>query len=246
MKKYENINDLRKKFINIQGNIKNKKKSIKIINTLLENKHTYLFDWLGIPIIQFPNDIIVMQELIYKIKPKYIIECGVAHGGMLVFYASILNLLNIKKHKVIGIDIKIRSMNRKRIIKSGFYKNIDLFETSSIDEKLFNKLKNKYKLKKNERKIVVLDSNHTKDHVLKELNFYSKLINKGDYIIVMDTIIELINPKFNKQKNFKKGNSPYNAINLFMKKNKDFIIDDYYENKSFLTNIRNGFLKKIR
>ena len=246
MKKYENINYLRKKFINIQGNIKNKKKSIKIINTLLENKHTYLFDWLGIPIIQFPNDIIVMQELIYKIKPKYIIECGVAHGGMLVFYATILNLLNIKKHKVIGIDIKIRPMNRRSIIKSGFYKNINLFETSSTDEKLFNKLKNKYKLKKNERKIVVLDSNHTKEHVFGELNFYSKLLNKGDYIIVMDTIIELINPKFNIQKNFKKGNSPYNAVNLFMKKNKDFIIDDYYENKSFLTNIRNGFLKKIR
>ena len=245
MKKYENINDVRKKFINIQGNIKNKKKSIKIINTLLENKHTYLFDWFGIPIIQFPNDIIVMQELIYKIKPKYIIECGVAHGGMLVFYASILNLLNIKKHKVIGIDIKIRPINKRRIIKSGLYKNIDLFEASSTDEKLFNKLKKKYNLK-NERKIVVLDSNHTKEHVFNELNFYSKFLKKGDYIVVMDTIIELINPKFNNQKGFKKGNSPYNAVNLFMEKNKDFIIDDYYENKSFLTNMRNGFLKKIK
>ena len=244
-KKYENINDLRKKFINIQGNIKNKKKSIKIINTLLENKHTYLFDWLGIPIIQFPNDIIVMQELIYKIKPKYIIECGVAHGGMLVFYATILNLLNIKKHKVIGIDIEIRPINKRRIIKSRFYKNIDLFEASSTDEKLFDKLKNKYNLK-NERKIVVLDSNHTKEHVLNELNFYSKFLKKGDYIVVMDTIIELINPKFNKEKAFKKGNSPYNAVDLFLKNNKNFIIDNYYENKSFLTNMRNGFLKKIK
>jgi len=245
MKKYENINNLRKKFINIQGNIKNKKKSIKIINTLLENKHTYLFDWFGIPVIQFPNDIIVMQEFIYKIKPKYIIECGVAHGGMLVFYATILKLLNIKKHKVIGIDIKIRPINKRRIVKSGFYKNIDLFEASSTDEKLFDKLKNKYNLK-NERKIVVLDSNHTKEHVLNELNFYSKFLKKGDYIVVMDTIIELINPKFNKQKAFKKGNSPYNAVDLFLKNNKNFIIDNYYENKSFLTNMRNGFLKKIK
>ena len=245
MKKFENINNLRKKFINIQGNIKNKKKSIKIINTLLENKHTYLFDWFGIPVIQFPNDIIVMQEFIYKIKPKYIIECGVAHGGMLVFYATILKLLNIKKHKVIGIDIKIRPINKRRIIKSGFYKNIDLFEASSTDEKLFNKLKNKYNLK-NERKIVVLDSNHTKEHVLNELNFYSKFLKKGDYIVVMDTIIELINPKFNKEKAFKKGNSPYNAVDLFLKNNKNFIIDNYYENKSFLTNMRNGFLKKIK
>ena len=165
---------------------------------------------------------------------------------MLVFYASILNLLNIKKHKVIGIDIKIRPMNRRRIIKSRFYKNIDLFEASSTDEKLFDKLKNKYKSKKNERKIVMLDSDHTKNHVLGELNFYSKLLNKGDYIVVMDTIIELIDPKFNKLKKFKKGNSPYNAVELFMKKNKDFIIDDYYENKSFITNLRNGVLKKIR
>ena len=103
---------------------------------------------MGIPVIQFPNDILVIQELIHRIKPKYIIECGIAHGGMLVFYASILNLLNIKKHKVIGIDIKIRPMNRRRIIKSRFYKNIDLFEASSTDEKLFDKLKNKYKSKK--------------------------------------------------------------------------------------------------
>ena len=218
MKKYENINHLRKKFINKQGNNKNKKKSIEITNILLENKHTYLFDWLGIPVIQFPNDILVIQELIHRIKPKYIIECGIAHGGMLVFYASILNLLNIKKHKVIGIDIKIRPMNRRRIIKSRFYKNIDLFEASSTDEKLFDKLKNKYKSKKNERKIVMLDSDHTKNHVLGELNFYSKLLNKGDYIVVMDTIIELIDPKFNKLKKFKKGNSPYNAVELFMKK----------------------------
>ena len=126
MKKYINISTLRKKFIKIQGSVKNKKKSIKIINELLENKHTYLFDWFGIPIIQFPNDVIVLQELIYKIKPKYIIECGVAHGGMLVFYASILKLLNIINHKVIGIDVKIRSINKKKIINSGFYKNIDL------------------------------------------------------------------------------------------------------------------------
>ena len=193
MKKYINISTLRKKFIKIQGSVKNKKKSIKIINELLENKHTYLFDWFGIPIIQFPNDVIVLQELIYKIKPKYIIECGVAHGGMLVFYASILKLLNIINHKVIGIDVKIRSINKKKIINSGFYKNIDLFETSSTNEKIIQKLKKNYQFRKGVRKLIILDSNHTKDHVLNELNLYSKLLHRGDYIIVMDTIIELIN-----------------------------------------------------
>jgi len=224
----------------------NKKKSINFINSLLENKHTYLFDWFGIPIIQFPNDVIILQELIYKIRPKYIIECGVAYGGMLVFYASVLKALNIKNHKVIGIDVKIRPVNKKKIINSGFYKNIDLNETSSTNKKLIKKLKKKYQLKKNVRKLVVLDSNHTKDHVLNELNLYANLLHKGDYIIVMDTIIELINQKFNKEKEFKRGNSPYNAVNLFLKKNKEFVIDSYYENKSFLTNIRNGFLKKIK
>ena len=99
MTKYVNINQLRKKYIGIQGSLKNKKKSVNFINSLLENKHTYLFDWFGIPVIQFPNDIVVLQELIYKIKPKYIIECGVAHGGMLVFYASILKLINILLRK---------------------------------------------------------------------------------------------------------------------------------------------------
>jgi len=246
MAKYVNINQLRKKYIGIQGSFKNKKKSINFINSLLENKHTYLFDWFGIPVIQFPNDMVVLQELIYKIKPKYIIECGVAHGGMLVFYASILKLLNIINHKVIGIDVKIRSVNKKKIVSSGFYKNIDLFETSSTNEKIIQRLKKKYQFKKNVRKLIILDSNHTKDHVLNELNLYSKILHKGDYIIVMDTIIEFINQKFNKGKQFRKSNSPYNAVNLFLKKNKDFVIESYYENKSFLTNIRNGFLKKIK
>lgn len=246
MVKYINISQLRKKYINIQGNLKNKKKSINLINSLLKNKHTYLFDWFGIPIIQFPNDVITLQELIYKIRPKYIIECGIAHGGMLIFYASILKLLNIKKSRIIGIDIKIRPVNKKKIINSGFYKNIDLFEESSASEKLVKKLKKKYKFKKNIRKLVILDSNHTKNHVLNELNLYSKILHKGDYIIVMDTIIEFINPKFNRYKEYKKGNSPYNAVNLFLKNNKEFKIDSYYENKSFLTNIRNGFLKKIK
>tara|TARA_B100001057_G_C22788776_1_gene926710 strand:- start:313 stop:1050 length:738 start_codon:yes stop_codon:yes gene_type:complete len=245
MKKYVNINQLRKKSIKRLGVPSEKRKSIKIINSLLENKYTYLFDWFGIPIIQFPSDVIVLQELIFKIKPKYIIECGVAHGGMLVYYASLLKLLKIKNHKVIGIDIKIRNVNKKKIIKSGFYKNIDLYEKSSTDSSLFNTLKNKYSINKN-KKIVILDSNHTKDHVLEELNFYSKFLNKGDYLVVMDTIIEFINQKFNKNKNFKKGNSPYNATKIFLRKNSNFDVDDYYENKSYLTGTRNGFLRKIK
>jgi hypothetical protein len=201
---------------------------------------------MGVPIIQLPSDVIVLQELIYKIKPKFIIECGIGHGGMLLFYATILKALQIKKYKVIGIDVKIRSINKKRLLKNPLIKNIELIEKSSTENKITNFLTKKYSIKIKDKKIIILDSNHTKQHVLNELNLYSKMLNRGDYIIVMDTIIEFIDKKFNIGKQFSKGNSPYNAVNIFLKKNKDYELDKYYENKSFLTVARNGFIKKIK
>ena len=246
MNKYLNIEKIRKKFIKIQGSETNKQKSITIINSLIKNRYTHLFDWLGVPIIQFPSDVIVLQELINKIKPKFIIECGIAHGGMLLFYATILKALDIKKHKVIGIDVKIRNVNKKRLLKNPLVKNIRLIEKSSTEKGIINFLKKKYSLRQKDKKIIILDSNHTKKHVLNELNLYSEILGKGDYIVVMDTIIEFIHKKFNSGKKFKSGNSPFNAVNIFLKKNKNYKIDSYYENKSFLTNARNGFLKKMK
>ena len=239
------IDKIRKKNIKIQGTVASQKKSLSIINQLLKTKFNYQFDWLGIPAIQFPNDMLIIQELIFKQKPKIIIECGIGHGGMLIFYASILKLLNIKNFKVIGIDILIKKKNRKKIESHSLSKYIKLYETSSVDKIFFEKLKKNIFLK-NSRKLVILDSNHTKNHVLKELDLYSTLIKKGEYIVVMDTIIEFINKIYNKGKEFKKGNSPYNAVVHFLKKNKNFKVDNFYENKSFLTVAKKGFLKKIR
>jgi|688.fasta_scaffold221091_2 cephalosporin hydroxylase len=246
MTKYLNIEKIRDKFIKIQGSRANKKKSIVIINSLIKNRYTHFFDWMGVPIIQFPSDVIVLQELINKIKPKFIIECGIAHGGMLLFYATVLKALEIKKHKVIGIDVKIRNVNKKRLLKNPLIKNIELIEKSSTENGITNFLEKKYLIKKKDKKIIILDSNHTKEHVLNELNLYSKMLAKGDYIVVMDTVVEFIDRKFNKDKQFDKGNSPFNAVSIFLKKNKNYKIDDYFENKSFLTSARNGFLKKIR
>ena len=239
------IEKIRKKNIKIQGTVASQKKSLSIINQLLKTKFNYQFDWLGIPAIQFPNDMLIIQELIFKQKPKIIIECGIGHGGMLIFYASILKLLNIKNFKVIGIDILIKKKNRKRIESHSLSKYIKLYETSSVDQIFFERLKKNIFLK-NSRKLVILDSNHTKNHVLKELDLYSTLVKKGEYIVVMDTIIEFINKIYNKGKEFKKGNSPYNAVVDFLKKNKNFKIDNFYESKSFLTVAKKGFLKKIR
>ena len=239
------IEKLRKQNIQIQGTPKGKKKSLSIINQLLKTKYNYQFNWLGVPAIQFPNDIIILQELIFNQKPKIIIECGIGHGGMLIFYASILKLLNIKNFKVIGIDVFIKKKNRRIIENHPLSKNIKLYETSSTNKNFFNKLKKSDFIKRNS-KLIILDSNHTKNHVLQELDLYSNLLKKKEYIVVMDTIIDFIDKTFNKGKAFKKGNSPYNAVISFLKKNKKFKIDTFYENKSYLTVARKGFLQKVK
>tara|TARA_B100000900_G_scaffold414986_1_gene443308 strand:- start:3487 stop:4209 length:723 start_codon:yes stop_codon:yes gene_type:complete len=239
------IEKLRKQNIQRQGTPKGKKKSLSIINQLLKTKYNYQFNWLGVPAIQFPNDIIILQELIFNQKPKIIIECGIGHGGMLIFYASILKLLNIKNFKVIGIDVFIKKKNRKIIESHPLSKNIKLYETSSTNKTFFNKLKKSDFIKRNS-KLIILDSNHTKNHVLQELDLYSNLLKKKEYIVVMDTIIDFIDKTFNKGKAFKKGNSPYNAVISFLKKNKKFKVDTFYENKSYLTVARKGFLQKVK
>ena len=169
----QNIKQIRKISLARQSKLK-KKVAIPIVNKLLETKYVYLFDWLGVPTIQFPNDLIVMQELIYKYKPEFIIETGVAHGGTLLFYSSILKLIK-KKFKVIGVDIFIKAKNKKKIKKNPLSKNIVLIETSSTD---INTLKKLEKITKGKKTLVVLDSNHSHDHVLKELDLYSNLIKK--------------------------------------------------------------------
>ena len=221
--------------------IKDKKKIIGVVNYLLETRYVYNFDWLGIPSIQFPSDLLVLQELLFDYKPDVIIETGVAHGGTLIFYSSIMSLIK-KNYQVYGIDIKIKKNNRKKITSHPFSKKITLIEKNSTDElipKIFsNKIKNK-------KVLVLLDSYHSHEHVLKEIDLYSKFIKKGGYIVVMDTTTEFVKNKFiNKNRNFGKGNSPYTAVKSFIKKNKDFKICRKYENKAFITSCFDGFLIK--
>ena len=235
------INDLRKKYLKKQEISKNKNLS-KLVNLLMETKYVYHFNWLGVPTIQFPSDLIVIQEILVKYKPDIVIETGVAHGGSLLFYSSILSMVK-KKYKVLGVDIKIKLNNKRRLFSKPLSSNIKLFEKNSIDSGLFKKIK---KIVKEKKVIVILDSNHSHDHVLKELNMYSQLIKKNGYIIVMDTVTEFIDKKHvNKGRDFGKGNSPYTAVKVFLKTNSKFIIDKDYENKSLITSAPSGFLKKI-
>lgn len=212
-----------------------------IINSS-DHKYSYNFTWLGRPIIQFPQDIIAIQEIIWSIKPDLIIETGIAHGGGLILYASILELIG--KGKVIGIDIDIREHNRKEIEKHPLSKRIKMIEGSSIDEETIRQVS---RLTRNKKTIlIILDSNHTKDHVLAELNRYSAFVTKGSYLIVFDTIINDLPDRFFYSRPWNRSNNPKLAVHEFLKNNDRFMIDKKLENKLMITVAPDGYLKCIK
>ena len=210
------------------------------------------------PIIQYPQDIVGIQELIWKTKPDLIIEIGVARGGSVIFTASMLLLLELLekinqksnleidsiKRKVIGIDIDIRKHNKDNITNHPAYEIIDLIEGSSVDEKVIEKVK--FIAKDYKNIMLILDSNHEHDHVLKELQQYSQLVTKGNYCIVLDTIIEDLPNDFFNDRNWSVGNNPKTAVVEFLKDNKNFEIDEAMNNKLLISVAPDGYLKKIK
>jgi cephalosporin hydroxylase len=214
----------------------------KWFDKAFSHEYSYHFSWLGRPIIQFPQDMVAIQEIIWKTKPDLIIETGIAHGGSLIFSASILEL--IKKGKVVGIDIDIRKHNKKEIEKHPLKKRITMLEGSSLDENIVKKVKT---MTKNKNQILLfLDSFHTHDHVLKELELYSKFIKKGGFIVVFDTMIEFMPKGSFPKRPWGKGNNPHSAVKEFLRKNKRFKIDKEIENKLLITSCPDGFLKCIK
>jgi len=202
------------------------------------------FSWMGLPIIQLPQDIMAIQEIIFRVKPDLIIETGIARGGSLVFYASMLELLD-GDGEVIGIDIDIRSHNYERIVNHPMHKRISMIEGSSTDERTLDKVK---AFANNKKCIMVcLDSSHTHEHVLKELNFYAPLVTKGSYCIVCDTIIEDIPQELqNPDRPWRIGNNPKTAVWEFLKNHQEFTIDGDIEHKIVITSNYDGYLKRIQ
>ena len=206
-------------------------------------KYSYHFEWLGRPIIQFPQDIIAMQEIIWRIKPKLIVETGIAHGGSIIFYASMLALLGGNGH-VLGIDIDIRPHNRIEIERHPMFKHITIIEGSSTNEDVVKKV---YALAREKNPIlVILDSNHTHEHVLKELKLYSPLVTKGSYLVVFDTVVEDMPDDFFPHRPWGKGNNPKTAVWEFLKTNDRFEIDKEMENKLLITVAPSGYMKCVR
>jgi len=204
-------------------------------------KYSYNFSWLGRPIIQYPQDMIAMQEIIWDVKPDLIIETGIAHGGSLIFYASILELIG--KGEVLGIDIDIREHNRIEIEKHPMYKRINMIEGSSTSSEIIGKIKSI--VDNNQTVLVVLDSNHTHEHVLLELELYSDFVTKGSYLVVFDTIIEDMPDEMFKDRPWGSGNNPKTAVQVFLKNHKEFVNDVNIENKILITVALSGYLKRV-
>jgi len=221
----------------------------KLTKSWIENsaryEYSYNFTWLGRPIIQYPQDIIALQEIIWKVKPDLIIETGIAHGGSLIFSASILELIG--HGKVLGIDIEIRKHNRTAIKKHPLSKRITVIQGSSIDKNVVKKVHDF--AQDSNRVLLILDSNHTHKHVLAEMRSYSHLVTKGSYMIVFDTVIEDVSEELFRGK-FKrpwgKGNNPKTAVQEFLKSNNRFIIDKEVENKLLISVAPCGYVKCIK
>lgn len=186
-----------------------------------DTKYVYSFTWMGRPIIQLPEDILRAQEVIYKVKPDVIIETGIAHGGTLVFHASLCKAMGMGR--VIGIDIEIRPHNRKAIEEHELSDYITLIEGNSVAKEIVDKVKSL--VKPGERGLVILDSNHSKSHVLAELDAYSKFVAIDSYIIAEDGIMESLAgaPRSNDDWIW---NNPKAAVEEFVKKHGNFVIEE--------------------
>jgi cephalosporin hydroxylase len=186
-----------------------------------DNKYVYSFTWMGRPIIQLPDDLLRIQELIYSVKPDVIIETGVAHGGALIFYASLCKAMD--KGRVVGVDVEIRPHNRAAIEAHPLFPFITLIEGNSVEPAIVDEVK--AQVHPGERTLVLLDSNHSKEHVLGELDAYAPLVSNGSYIVAMDGIMEQLVGAPRTQPDWA-WNNPRRAALEFANQNPNFIIEE--------------------
>jgi cephalosporin hydroxylase len=224
----------------------------------IASRYSYNFFWLGRPIIQYPQDMVAMQELIWKVRPDVIVETGVAHGGSLVLSASILAMLDLcdaaaaretldpakPKRRVVGVDIDIRPHNRSAIEAHPMSARIDMIQGSSIEPSVITEVREKIGV--NKRVLVSLDSNHTHEHVLAELDAYADLTSVGSYCVVFDTVVEQLPAEFFPDRPWGPGNNPMSAMNTWLKVHPEFEIDESIDQKLLVSVAPRGFLKRVR
>ena len=249
------------KSISIAGypsNTKWQELSLSWMREAFLNRYMYNFESMGRPIIQTPIEMAAIQELIWNVKPDLIIETGIAHGGSLIFSASMLALLDmcdaiesgktidpkVSCRKVLGVDIDIRAHNREAIQSHPMASRIEMIQGSSIAAEIIAQVRSV--ASKYSRILVCLDSNHTHDHVLAELNAYAKLTSVGSYCIVFDTVVEDMPKEIFPDRPWGPGNSPKTAVWEYLKTHPEFEIDKSIQHKLLITVAPDGYLRRVR
>ena len=224
----------------------------------LAAQYSYNFSWLGRPIIQYPQDMVAMQEIIWKVRPDLIVETGIAHGGSLILSASMLALLDLveaieagatldprnSRRQVVGVDIDIRAHNRSAVEAHPMASRIRMIQGSSIAPEIIAQVKEA--ASGSSRVMVCLDSNHTGDHVLAELEAYAPLVTVGSYCVVFDTIVEDMPLELIGDRPWKPGNSPKTAVRSYLARHPEFEVDAGVENQLLATVAPEGYLRRLR
>ena len=207
------------------------------------HRYSYHFTWLGLPVIQYPQDLAALQEIVWRTRPQLILETGIARGGSLVFFASLLELIGAGG-RVIGVDIEIRAHNRRAIEQHPLAKRITLVEGSSIDPAVAHKVRALAAAAPSV--MVVLDSNHAHEHVAEELRLYSPLVRSGGYLIVLDTVVEDLPAELFPGRPWGPGHNPRTAVQAFLRSNARFEVDAEIEAKLMLTVAPGGYLRCVK
>jgi cephalosporin hydroxylase len=240
------------------------------LNETIRAKYSYNFDWLSRPIIQYPQDVVAMQELVWRVRPDLIIETGIAHGGSLIFSATMLSILDYcdavrsgeslnpraSRRKVLGVDIDIRPHNREAIAAHPMSHLIEMVQGSSIAPDIVDRVRNI--AKGYQRVLVCLDSNHTHDHVLAELNAYAALVSMHSYCVVFDTVIEHLPDSACEDRPWARGNNPLTAVEHFLSTLRQtripaadgdrlmFEVDSHIDNKLLVSVAPRGYLRRVQ
>ena len=214
----------------------------------IAGRYSYNFSWLGRPIIQYPQDMVAMQELIWSIQPDLIIETGIAHGGSLIFSASMLELNAIcggpGDALVLGVDIDIRPHNRQAIEAHPLSRRIEMIQGSSVASDVVDQVRARAAGRR--RILVCLDSNHTHDHALAELEAYAPLVSVGSCCVVFDTIVEDLPGELSSDRPWGPGNNPKTAVREYLRSHPEFEVDRQIERKLQITVAPEGYLRRTR
>lgn len=203
------------------------------------HNYSYVWRWLGLPIIQMPTDVVVMQELIWEHRPQVIVETGIARGGSVVLYASILQLIG--EGKVVAVDVDIRPHNREAIEAHPMAHRIELIEGSSVDPTIVAQVVDR--VAGAERVMVVLDSDHTEEHVLEELRHYGPLVTPGQYLAVADTVVEYLPEQSHRPRPWGPGDNPKTALDRYLRECDRFDVDPELNGKLLMTSAPGGYLR---